>query len=559
MPAFSADQLKQHKAFVTSLRSDREPWLKLWRELSDNYLPQRYRWLLSAKEYTSSRARRQHILNNTGTLAARILASGMMNGITSPARPWFKLRVPGMNAADAPEVSAWLEEVERVMLRVMAESNFYNSMAVLYMDLAVFGSAATIIYEDYETVIRCYNPPVGEFAFGNDERGVVNILSRLFEIPVHQYIRRWPDKAYWSDRVKQAVRDGGKSLNMMIKIEHFVAPNHSNIVPKRFSHYELYWESQRAIGEQSVVLEKRGYHEKPGIFSRWEVSGTDAYGVSPGMDALGDALELQRTHRDKAELMEKQSNPPMLFDTVLANSPTALMPRGKTFVPNLENTSGARPMFTVNPNFAEINNDQVSTEQRIRNAFFNYLFTGISDLPTVRSATEIDSRESEKLILLGGVLERLSSEGLDPAMKRIYSISERAGLFPPPPEGLENTTVEVQYVSVLSVAQRAVGTAPTERWLEVIGNLVAVFPEVKDLSKLDSMLKNYARDIGIRESELMSEDEIAETRQARVEAENGPAEMEQLKTGADAGKVLSETDVGGGANALQMLMGQGGV
>jgi hypothetical protein len=65
----------------------------------------------------------------------------MMNGITSPSRPWIKLRVPGYDDEGGP-VTQWADEVARRMMKVMGESNFYNAMAVLYLDLAVFGSAA---------------------------------------------------------------------------------------------------------------------------------------------------------------------------------------------------------------------------------------------------------------------------------------------------------------------------------------------------------------------------------------------------------------------------------
>ena len=148
MPELATEELKLHRQYVAELEKDRYPWLQLWSDLSQNYLPQRYRWLMPDNKFQATRARRQYIINNTGTNAARTLSAGIMNGTTSPSRPWFKLRVPGMNMTDQRELSIWLEEVERRLLQVMAESNFYNSMAVMYLDLAVFGTAANLIYED---------------------------------------------------------------------------------------------------------------------------------------------------------------------------------------------------------------------------------------------------------------------------------------------------------------------------------------------------------------------------------------------------------------------------
>lgn len=557
MPQISSDDLKRHNNYLTALTTDRSQWELLWRELSDNYLPQRYRWLLNAKEYTARRARRQYIINNTGTQAARTLAAGMMNGVTSPSRPWFKLRVPGLRLADHRELSIWLEEVERRLLLIMAQSNFYNAMAVMYLDMAVFGTAANLIYEDEDTVIRCYNPPLGEFFIAQNDRGFVDVFARRFMMKVHQYIQKWPDERYWSQFVKNCVHENqGAGMGKDIEIAHFIAPNHNDMVPKRYRYYEIYWEPRRSIGDgDGWLLEKRGYNEMPGIFGRWEVSGTDPYGVSPGMDALGDVIELQHLHRQKAELLEKVNNPGLLVDISLQNNPLGMQPKGITYVHNLGNNSGARPVHEPRVNFDQLVLDKQGIEERIKNTFFNFLFTGITDLPTVRSASEINARESEKLILLGGVLERFESEGLDPGIKRTFSIARRKGLLPPIPEQYENIPLEIQYVSILSIAQRAVGTAPTERYLGFLGGLAALKPEAMDIPDLDTMLINYARDIGVRESDIKDISQIMTERQQRAQ-QAAMAQMTDAAPGmAQAARNLSETEVGGGASALDRLLG----
>lgn len=561
MPALSLDQLRRHNSLIKALDTERAPWVALWRELSDNYLPQRYRWLMSAKEYYASRARRQYIINNTGTQAARVLSAGMMNGITSPSRPWFKLRIPGLDLDQNKPVAVWLEEVEKRMMQVMAESNFYNSMAVLYLDMAVFGTAVSIIYEDPESVIRCYNPPLGEYFLGTNQRGAVDLFARKFMMKIRQYIERWPDRRYWSDRVKMAWENRANgALEQDVEVSHVIGPNNdpSLGVASRFKYYELYWETNRVEGDNQA-LEKRGFNELPGIFARWELSGSDAYGVGPGMDALGDNIELQHLHRNKAELLEKTHKPALLVDIVLQNNPVAFMPNGKTFVPNLNNTSGARPIHDVQPRFDQLNIDQVSIERRIQNTFYNFLFNGITQLDTVRSATEIESRETERLILLGGVLERFESEGLDPGLVRVFGACERAGLFPPAPPEIDGADLEIQYVSILSVAQRAAGTAPTERFLSLIGNLAAVYPGALDVPDFDRLLINYALDIGVRQSEVKTLERIIEERAARQEKEALAEGMVATSELSSAAKNLSAVDVGGGQNAVQALLQSGGV
>lgn len=160
---------KRLQGTISELRSDRLPFWSLWRELANYFLPKRYVWLQSTNEARIRSAKNPYILDPTGTTAARILASGMMNGITSPSRPWFRARIAGFEH-EGDAVAIWADEVVRRMLLVMSESNFYNAMAVLYLDLVVFGTAAMLIYEDDDTVIRCYNPALGEFYIGQNDR-----------------------------------------------------------------------------------------------------------------------------------------------------------------------------------------------------------------------------------------------------------------------------------------------------------------------------------------------------------------------------------------------------
>jgi hypothetical protein len=128
-------------------------------------------WLDSPNQYKASRATRNFILDNTGLISARILASGMMNGITSPGRPWFRLGIVGRPQETlSNESRAWLEDTQRRLSHIMSTSNFYNSMAVLFLELVIFGSAAMLIYEDEDNIIHCHNSTIGEFYFIQDSR-----------------------------------------------------------------------------------------------------------------------------------------------------------------------------------------------------------------------------------------------------------------------------------------------------------------------------------------------------------------------------------------------------
>lgn len=540
------------KQTFSALQQDRYPFWQLWRELADFFLPKRYVWLQSDKERRVRNAKNPNILDGTGTKCARILAAGMYNGVTSPSRPWFSLRIPGF--ADDPDSEArlWCDEVTRRMMQVMAETNYYNSMAVLYLDLVVFGSAANLIYEDDENVFRCYNSALGEFYFGQSYKLAVDTFGREITLKVSQVVSQF-GLENCSDSVKDSFKRGGASLQADIEIFHLIEPNTDNkgAVNKKFPYRETYWEKGAPCG---TVLRHRGFHELPGIFPRWELTGNDAYGTSPAMDALPDVIQLQHETKRKAQGLDKMLSPPMVADIQLQHRPTALMPNGITYVAGGNNV-GMKPAYQVQFPLDAVTLDINDVRQRIAETFHNELFNMISNLDSVRSATEIDARREEKLVMLGSVLERFENEALDPSINRIFNIMLRAGLLPPPPESIAGAGLEIQYVSILTTAQRATSAIPTERWIGLIGNLAAVAPQVLNIPNWEEMIRNYGEAIGVQARDMNSRTASA----ALAEQQNGSMkEQEALATGStlvQGAQQLSETDVGGGANALQMLLG----
>lgn len=540
------------KAMVTAMQRDRLPYWKLWRELADYYLPSRYTCLLSDKERAVRNAKNPHILDGTGTRAARVLAAGMMNGITSPSRPWFRLRLAGFADTGNNEARVWLDEVTRRMLLVMSESNFYNSLAVMYLDLVVFGSASMLIYEDFDSVIRCYNPNLGEFYLGNSERLDVNVFARSFKMRANQMAARWGVDNL-STTVASAYRNGGASVLDEFEVHHLIEPNDLNdkLVPKRFRYRELYWEAGAPAGK---LLSAAGYNELPGIFPRYELSGNDAYGTCPAMDALGDVIQLQHETKRKAQGLDKMVSPPIVADIQLQHRPSALLPNGITYISGMNNV-GIKPAYQVNVPIDALTMDIRDLSSRIRETFHNDLFLMISQLDTVRTAAEIYERKEEKLVMLGSVLERFENEALDPAINRIYNIMDRANLLPPIPSGLEGSDIEIQYESILSTAQRAVTTAPTERWLQLVAQLSPVYPKAVNVPNFDELILGYGADIGVPARYMRTKEQLQQLNQQTDQLVQA---REMAATGGafvDSAETLSKTDVGGGANALQKLLG----
>src|SRR5512135_275052 len=74
---------------LSQLRDERSTWIQHWQELSDWIYPRRFRYLQTDRNKGTKR--NDKIINNKPTISVRVLQAGMMAGLTSPARPWFRL------------------------------------------------------------------------------------------------------------------------------------------------------------------------------------------------------------------------------------------------------------------------------------------------------------------------------------------------------------------------------------------------------------------------------------------------------------------------------------
>ncbi len=101
------------------LENDRSSWRSQWIEITDYMLPRRGRYLTDESQNTRGRKRTTKIVDNTAGLALRTLSAGMMSGLTSPARPWFRLMTEDDAMMDEPGVKRYLGEVETILRRVL--------------------------------------------------------------------------------------------------------------------------------------------------------------------------------------------------------------------------------------------------------------------------------------------------------------------------------------------------------------------------------------------------------------------------------------------------------
>lgn len=541
------------------LRAIRAPWEPQWQELADYIAPTRLR--TSPGKQVGQKLRRK-IVDSTGTYALRTLASGMHSGITSPARPWFRLTTFDPDLHDYQPVKEYLRLVETKMREVFQASNLYNCFHQGYGDLGLFGQSCGLLLTDRDKVVRMQQLLHGSFWLARDHTGVATTLIREFQWSVERIVGR-----FGLDRCSTAIRTAYDRSNydQTFVINHAVFPRKdrdARLIDKRNKPIaSVYWED--GGGDRDAMLEESGFDSNPIIAPPWELVAEDHYANSPGMDVLPDVKMLQVEQRDKIKAINKKVDPPMTGPTSMKNNPASLLPGAITYVDDPTGRNGYRPVFDVNLSVNELSNDIRDVRGQIERGLYADLFLMLANMDGIqpRNQFEIAERKEEKLLALGPVLENIYGAQLEPVIDRTYGeMIERDDMLPPPPDELRGRVLKVEYISILAQAQKAVATGALERGLAFVGNLAAVRPEVVDKIDTDESVDQYFDMVGAPPSVIVSDEAVKAIRQQRAEAQerqtqaaNIAAMAPALKQGAEAAQVLAETDANSTGSLLSKL------
>ena len=357
---------------LTGLRTDRWSYWQHWRQLSDFILPRRGRYLMTPNQATRGDPVGSRIINETPTLAARTLSAGLMAGLTSPARPWFRLSIRDMDVSDNTPVRLWLDEVTKRMLTVLSQSNAYNSLHVIYEELGVFGTGCVLIEEDYEDVIRCQTLTAGEYYVASSGRNQIDTLYREYVLAVGQIVERFGFEA--CSPVVQGLWKSG-SLDKEIPVAQAIEPNddRSPQVPglKGRKFRSIIWELGKVAGFDPGT---QGFHRAALLRAEMARDRKRLIRKRPGHGMPGgleDAPAVREANRPGDRQDAKSADGRRCQ---MKNEPASFLPEASHTLPKLGPGTGFRPAYEVPPQITGAEEKIAKAEERIKSTFFADLF-----------------------------------------------------------------------------------------------------------------------------------------------------------------------------------------
>ena len=361
-------------------------------------------------------------------------------------------------------------------------------------------------------------------------------------------------------------RQKGAALQNENVIGHCIEPNFGiegengktvGVVPGGFTWRETYWLKGK---KDRHPLSVAGFHEQPFSVSIWNTRGNEPYGRGIGENMLGDTIQLQLETRQKAESIEKVNRPPMGADVSLQNLPSSTNPGKITYMNT--GAGGEKKFWTlyeIKPDIPAITADIQIIQERIGRTAYNDVFQRLMTLRTQLklkadlTATEVEQLTDEALTRLGPMIGR-QYRTLQERVKRHLAIMKRFGLLPKKPDSLRGVPTNVQFVSVLTEARRALKTQSVARTAQFAGTLVGAWPEARYKINISDAIEKFADGVGAPASMIRTDREVKAMMAQEQKNQQMERMLQQTQVGAQAASALSKTSLAPG-NALSALVG----
>lgn len=571
----NAYELRQKLA---QLKAERTPLEPLYKQLKKYVLPDSGRF--DTKQDEDSDTGYEYLADATATEALDTLGAGMLGGMTSPARQWFRLTVSDQDLESDTSVKGFLSDLQKKMLSVFAKSNVYQALNTVYLELATYGTACVIALPSRDRVIHLHVMTAGEYWLAENSEHRVDTMYREMRMTARQIVERFGIDNV-SKRVADAYRDPGRCFTTFTVI-HCIEPRpdwdptkrSNKEMPYRSVYFEetgdAYYstpsiEDAPHNGKDRVLLEE-GFAVFPVLAPRWTLSPLSPYGRSPAMKALLTIRALQEETNNYEKAVDLMVNPPLLVPTSFANHPLDLGPGGVSYV---DLTNGQSVTAAVATNF-DINAAREGIQdkrQRINDYFFKDLFLMLEQTARYgRTAYEVEKLEKEKMMVMGPVLERLHSELLDPLIAATIRCMATAGKLPALPDSMRGADsaaplsisiggeeyaneedairlkedLNIEYVSVLAQAQRAAGVDAMAQYVQSLAGAMQVWPDVVDNFDYDKWADVLADQLGVDPDLIRSDENIQAIRDQRAQAQQQMQQMQQAQQMAGTAKDVSQ-------------------
>jgi len=259
------------------------------------------------------------------------------------------------------------------------------------------------------------------------------------------------------------------------------------------------------------------------------------------VNALPDVKQLMSMVLDEGKALKKMISPTYKGPAGLRNKKMIDAPAA--FIEEDESGRGLSPVYEVNPQVLEVESIIEKLKESIKEIFYNDLFSMIlNTAERSRTATEVNELKEEKMVLLSPLLQQIHS-GLGKIIDWVFSECIELDILPEPPVEIMGENMDIEFVSTLAQAQKAVKISAMERFTTFTINLAQNLDDsLKNKLNANKIIDDYADYANISPEQLVPTKTVEKRKQSQEEAQNQENQVKQMKEGSEIIKNIAGVD-----------------
>ena len=269
--------------------------------------------------------------------------------------------------------------------------------------------------------------------------GKINTVYRTYMMTARQIMEKYPD-VFSNEQIEQFKKKPYEEHECL----HVVEPNDEFLPDSVKSTNKEYVSVFIFLGGEKAILEESGYDVFPYVVPRWQKTAEEIYGRGPGSTALPDIKMVNEMMKTIIKSGQKVTDPPLMVPDDGFILPIRTTPAGINFY-----RSGSQDRIEPLPvsRSLDIGFDILkSRHEQIMRVFHIDVMRMKEEGPEM-TATEVMTRQEEKMRNLAPMTGRMQVEFLAPMIRRTYHIANRQKLIPPLPGSLSGRGQSLIHIS----------------------------------------------------------------------------------------------------------------
>jgi len=497
----------------------RSQWEDLWEEIYELMLPMQEGFF----NQSLAEENMELIYDETAVVSIQRFASRLQSGLIPNFSNWFRL-IPGSDIPpnDAIKYQPGLDDITRMILEALRNTNFSQASAESFLDLAVGTGNLQInpdLHSGRKLDFTAISQPVMYILPGPG-----NTVSSMFRKhrldDISEAKVLWPQAKFSKTTTqKMSNRDGKPQKGVFIEA---VIRDWTKLDNETWNYEVVFEDGKETIYNDTFV----GEGSNPFLVYRWSNRPGEVYGRGPAVLALPAARVANLVTKLTMENADIQIGGMWTVDDDGTVNVDTIEIASGTVIPR---TPGSAGLQSISPGgrieFGDVLLSR--TQEHIRDIFFNESLGQLDKTP--RSATEVAIRTNQIAEVMGSSYGRIQYEFVVPLIRRIVFLLKASG-------DIEMPRVNGREISVSPTSPLARGMK-----FEQVQNITNFYGTVAQMLgperaniyvNADKIVQHMADNFEIPADMLTTEDERVKGAQALGQAA-GMAEQQSPGSGAD--------------------------